>query len=162
MIVCLGLAAVTALTVVALCFLQDRSNEVVALMGAAFTVTGTLVGTYFGVRIASDGADAAVAGMQAQSLRAQTYAAHVHPDKALDAEKAAANRPTDDPALVSSSFTSPPRSTDRGATGRATRTESTPGLRDCVKVEANPSSPAGVNTSVMYEHIRRARARGHS
>jgi len=62
-VVCGGLVVLMVIAVVAIWVVRDNESEVVALATAAFSVIGTVVGAYFGLKIGSDGTQAAVAGI---------------------------------------------------------------------------------------------------
>jgi hypothetical protein len=76
-VVCTGLVVVLAISAVAMLLLSESANEVVAVATASFSVIGTLVGAYFGLKIGSDGTQAAVAGLRHEAAKAQAFAAHV-------------------------------------------------------------------------------------
>src|SRR3954454_21345606 len=59
-VVCVGLGVVLVIALVAM-KVVDGDSEQVAIATAAFSVIGTLVGAYFGLKIGSDGTQAAVA-----------------------------------------------------------------------------------------------------
>lgn len=88
-VVCVGLVVLAVISIVAMGLVSD-SSEVVSVATAAFTVIGTLVGAYFGLKIGSDGTSAAMAGLKDEAAKAQAFAAHVPPevaDKAIAAAK---------------------------------------------------------------------------
>jgi hypothetical protein len=87
-VVSVGLVVLAVIAVVALELVSD-SSEVVAIATAAFAVIGTLVGAYFGLKIGSDGTQAAVAGLKDEAAKAQAFAAHVPADVADKAIEAA-------------------------------------------------------------------------
>lgn|SRR5690242_12561558 len=87
-VVCAGLAVVAAVAVIAMLLVKKTTSDVVAIATASFSVVGTVVGAYFGVKIGSDNTQAAVAGMKDEAAKAQAFAAHVNP---ADAEKAIAH-----------------------------------------------------------------------
>jgi hypothetical protein len=85
-VVGLGLIAVVIVAVASLVLAREDTNAVTAITGAAFTVIGTLVGTYSGVKITSDGTRAAIDGATAQALRTQAIAIHTPSERADDIE----------------------------------------------------------------------------
>ena len=96
-VVCVGLVVLAVIAVVAMGLVSD-SSEVVAVATAAFSVIGTLVGSYFGLKIGSDGTAAAVAGLKDEAAKAQAFAAHVPTDvadKAIEAAKGLAGERPD-------------------------------------------------------------------
>src|SRR5215204_2475057 len=88
-IVGLGLVFVFVIALVSLGTIPDGQKSTV--VASAFTVLGTVVGTYFGVRAGSAGKDRAEAARDLESIKVQELAAHVEPavaEAALDrAEK---------------------------------------------------------------------------
>ena len=87
-VTCAGLVVVAAVAVIAMVLVKKTTSDVVAIATSAFSVVGTVVGAYFGVKIGSDGTQAAVAGMKDEATKAQAFAAHVSPE---DADKAIAH-----------------------------------------------------------------------
>src|SRR3954451_9763955 len=81
-VVCAGLTVVALVAVVAMLLVKKTTSDVVAIATASFGVVGTIVGAYFGVKIGSDGTQAAVAGLRDEAAKAQAFAAHVPPEKA--------------------------------------------------------------------------------
>lgn len=75
MVVGLGLAFVFVITLVSLGTVpEDQRSTIVA---SAFTVLGTVVGTYFGVRAGAAGKDRAEAARDAETMKVQELAASV-------------------------------------------------------------------------------------
>ena len=96
-VVCVGLVVLAVIAVVAMELVSD-SSEVVAVATAAFSVIGTLVGAYFGLKIGSDGTQTAMAGLKDEAAKAQAFAAHVPTDaadKAIEAAKGLAGERTE-------------------------------------------------------------------
>jgi len=89
----IGLAAIRAVS--------DDSSQVVAVATSAFSIIGTVIGAYFGLKIGSDGTHAAVAGLRDEAARAQAFAAHVPSENAEAAIAAAAGLAPGDPTPVS-------------------------------------------------------------
>ncbi|MDP9345754.1 MAG: hypothetical protein M3P44_08530 [Actinomycetota bacterium] len=83
LIVGLGLAFVFVITLVALGTVPDQQKSTVAT--ASFTVLGTIVGAYFGVRVGAAGKEHAEAARDAESLKVQELAAHLDPATAKSA-----------------------------------------------------------------------------
>jgi hypothetical protein len=91
--VALGLFVVLILGVLALSLVHDDAAQVATIAGSAFTVIGTLVGAYFGVKVGTDQTKSAlgqtseamkqtqlaVDAMRAEAAKAQVFAAHVPP-----------------------------------------------------------------------------------
>ena len=80
-VVCAGLLVITVLTCVAMVLVQKQGAQVVALATTSFGVSGTIVGAYFGVKMGSDGTNAALAGLRDESAKVQSMAAHLPPDE---------------------------------------------------------------------------------
>ena len=88
----LGLSVVLIVSVLAVSFVRDDAEQVAAIAGSAFTVIGTLVGAYFGVKIGTDQTKTAMAqtdrahsAMREEAAKAQAFAAHVPPSGAKQA-----------------------------------------------------------------------------
>jgi len=107
-VVCAGLVVLMVIAVVAIWVVRDNESEVVALATAAFSVIGTVVGAYFGLKIGSDGTQAAVAGMRDEASKAQAFAAHVPSQNAEAAVASAAG-------LAPGSSDPTPAATPRGS-----------------------------------------------
>ena len=82
-VVGLGLVFVFVLTLVGMNVVPD--DQAATVVSAAFTVIGTVVGTYFGVRAGSAGKERAEAARDLESVKVQELAAHVDPDVARQA-----------------------------------------------------------------------------
>jgi hypothetical protein len=82
-VVGLGLVFVFVLTIVGMNVVPEDQRS--TLVTAAFTVIGTVVGTYFGVRAGSAGKERAEAARDLESVKVQELAAHVNPDVARQA-----------------------------------------------------------------------------
>ena len=87
-VVCVGLLALIVIALSAIVAVSKDSSQVVAVATAAFGVIGAIVGAYFGLKIGSDGTQAAVSGMRDEAAKAQAFAAHVPIE---DAEAAVAS-----------------------------------------------------------------------
>lgn len=72
-----GLLVLLVIAVTAIVMVSEEPSQVVAIAASAFGVIGTVVGAYFGLKIGSDGAQTAVAGMRDEAAKAQAFAAHV-------------------------------------------------------------------------------------
>jgi hypothetical protein len=75
--------AVTTITSTSMATVPDEQQATVA--AAAFTVLGTIVGAYFGVRVGSHGKQEAEAARVASEERVARLAAHVPPEQAVQA-----------------------------------------------------------------------------
>jgi hypothetical protein len=92
-VVTAGVAAVLVITSAAMGTVPEQERATVAT--AAFTVLGTIVGAYFGVRVGSRGKDEADAARALAAAKVERLAAHVDSDRAgevLDAVDASAHR----------------------------------------------------------------------
>jgi hypothetical protein len=90
LVVLAGVGAVFVLSLVALGTVpNDQKSTVVA---AAFSVLGTIVGAYFGVRVGAAGKERAEAAQQAASIRLEEMAAVAPKDEAREALRRADNR----------------------------------------------------------------------
>lgn len=76
-----GLIIAGLVAVAAIIAATDNAQKVAA---AAFTVIGSIVGAYFGVKVGADGTQKAVAAQRAEAARAQVFAAHLPPESAKD------------------------------------------------------------------------------
>jgi Na+/proline symporter len=65
--ICLGLIVVLFLAVLAMALVRDDSDSVATIATSAFTLVGTLVGAFFGIKIGTD---------QAKTAQAQTELAY--------------------------------------------------------------------------------------
>ena len=83
-VVCVGLGVVLVLALVSMKLIHGDSERV-AIATSAFSVIGTLVGAYFGLKIGSDGTQTAVAGMRDEASKAQAFAAHLPSENATAA-----------------------------------------------------------------------------
>jgi hypothetical protein len=95
LVVALGLAFVFIVTLVSLGTLPD--NQKAAVVTAAFTVFGTIVGAYFGVKVGAAGKEQAEAARHAATVKVEELAARADPrtvEQALDRaqERLAAER----------------------------------------------------------------------
>jgi hypothetical protein len=86
-VVCTGLVVLAAIAITAMILVDGK--DVVAVATSAFGIIGSLVGAYFGVKIGTDGTQAAVAGLKDEAAKAQAFAAHI-PQGDADAAIAAA------------------------------------------------------------------------
>jgi hypothetical protein len=82
-VVGLGLAFVFVITIVSLGTVPD--DQKAAIVTAAFTVLGTIVGAYFGVRVGAAGKGAAEKAREAEAIKVQELAAQVDPITAVSA-----------------------------------------------------------------------------
>lgn len=80
--ICLGLIVVLFLAVLAMALVRDDSDSVATIATAAFTLVGTLVGAFFGIKIGTDQAktaqaqtELAVHDMREEAAKAQAFAA---------------------------------------------------------------------------------------
>jgi hypothetical protein len=83
LVVVLGLVFVFILGLVGLGTVPDSQKS--TIIASAFTVLGTVVGTFFGVRAGSAGKERAEAARDFESLKVQELAAHVDAPTARDA-----------------------------------------------------------------------------
>lgn len=90
--VVVGLAALTAIALVAIGVVSSDSSSVVSIASASFGVIGTIVGAYFGAKIggdntqkAIDNTSKAIDGMKDEAAKAQTFAGHIDPSKVSEA-----------------------------------------------------------------------------
>jgi hypothetical protein len=85
LVVALGLAFVFIVTIVSLGTVPG--NQKAAVVTAAFTVFGTIVGAYFGVKVGAAGKEQAEAARHAATLKVEELAARADPrtvEQALD------------------------------------------------------------------------------
>jgi len=90
LVVLAGVGAVFVLSLVALGTVPDGQKSTV--VAAAFSVLGTIVGAYFGVRVGAAGKERAEAAQQATSIRLEEMAAVAPKDEAREALKRADDR----------------------------------------------------------------------
>lgn len=90
LVVGLGLAFVFVITLVALGTVPDSQKAAVVTSG--FTVLGTIVGAYFGLKAGSAGKDQAEAARDAEAIKVQELAARTDPATAQAAFAAADQR----------------------------------------------------------------------
>ena len=90
MVVGLGLALVFVITLVALGTVPDSQKAAVVTSG--FTVLGTIVGAYFGLKAGAAGKDQAEAARDAEAIKVQELAARTDPATAKAAFAAADER----------------------------------------------------------------------
>jgi hypothetical protein len=79
-----GLVALLIIAVVAMILVKGTTESVVAIATGSFGVIGTVIGAYFGVKVGSDGTQAAVSGMRQEAAKAQVFAAHLPEGKAAE------------------------------------------------------------------------------
>src|SRR5436189_5414975 len=97
-VVGLGLAFVFVLAVVSLGTVPDSQKA--AVITAAFTVLGTIVGAYFGVKVGAAGREKAEAARDVESVKVQELAARVDPETAKAALDTAHRRSTQDFGVI--------------------------------------------------------------
>jgi hypothetical protein len=93
--VAIGVIAVISITSASLGSVAEEERATVAT--AAFTVLGTIVGAYFGVRVGAKGKDDAEAARAVAAAKVERLAAHVDTHKAdevIDAVNHAAHHGT--------------------------------------------------------------------
>jgi hypothetical protein len=83
LVVGLGLAFVFVITLVSLGTVPDEQKA--AIVTAAFTVLGTIVGAYFGVRVGAAGKGAAEKAREAEAIKVQELTARADPATAITA-----------------------------------------------------------------------------
>lgn len=79
-VVIIGVVAVMAITSASLGTVPEAERATIA--ASAFTVLGTIVGAFFGVRVGSRGKDEAEAARAVAATKVERLAAHVDPDDA--------------------------------------------------------------------------------
>jgi hypothetical protein len=89
-VVGLGLAFVFVIAIVSLATVPDSQKA--AVVTAAFTVLGTIVGAYFGVKVGAAGKQQAESARDAESVKVQELAARVNPETAVAALDSAHRR----------------------------------------------------------------------
>jgi hypothetical protein len=107
-VVCTGLVVLAAIAITAMILVDGK--DVVAVATSAFGIIGSLVGAYFGVKIGTDGTQAAVAGLKDEAAKAQAFAAHIpqgDADAAIAAAQSLASTPSG--AVTSGPSTTAPR-----------------------------------------------------
>ena len=72
-VVCTGLVVLGAIAITGMILVEG--NDVVAVATSAFGIIGSVVGAYFGVKIGTDGTQAAVAGLRDEAANAAISAA---------------------------------------------------------------------------------------
>jgi hypothetical protein len=89
--VSLGLAVVLIIAMLAVVFVRTDATQVAIVAGSAFTVIGTLVGAYFGMKIGTDQTkaameqtDRATKAMREEAAKAQAFASQVETGAAAD------------------------------------------------------------------------------
>ena len=92
LVVVLGLAFTFVIAIVSLGTVPD--SEKAAVITSAFTVLGTIVGAYFGVKVGSAGRQEAEAARNAEAVKVQELAARVDPKVAEAALDSAQQRIT--------------------------------------------------------------------
>jgi uncharacterized protein YacL len=87
----LGLAVVLIVAVLAVVFVRNDAAQVATVASSAFTVIGTLVGAYFGMKIGTDQTkaameqtDRATQAMREEAAKAQAFASQVETGAAAD------------------------------------------------------------------------------
>ena len=90
LVVGLGLAFVFVIALVSLGTVPDSQKA--AVVTAAFTVLGTIVGAYFGVKVGSAGKERAESARDAESVKVQELAARIDPEAATAALDSAHRR----------------------------------------------------------------------
>jgi hypothetical protein len=90
LVVGLGLVFVFVIALVALGTVPDSQKA--AVVTAAFTVLGTIVGAYFGVKVGSAGRQEAEAARDAEAVKVQEFAARADPETAKAALDSAQER----------------------------------------------------------------------
>lgn len=74
-----GLFVIGAIAAVAIIANNGSASSIAT---GAFGVVGSIVGAYFGVKVGSDGTQAAVQGQREEAAKAQVFAAHLSDGKA--------------------------------------------------------------------------------
>ena len=98
LVVGLGLAFVFVITLVALGTVPGSQKAAVVTSG--FTVLGTIVGAYFGLKAGAAGKDQVEAARDAEAIKVQELAARTDPETAKAALDAAAERVARAPAAT--------------------------------------------------------------
>jgi hypothetical protein len=87
----LGLAVVLIIAMLAVVFVREDTTQVAIVASSAFTVIGTLVGAYFGMKIGTDQTKAAMEqtdrvtkAMREEAAKAQAFASQVETGVAAD------------------------------------------------------------------------------
>jgi hypothetical protein len=89
-VVGLGLAFVFVIALASLGTVPDSQKA--AVVTAAFTVLGTIVGAYFGVKVGSAGRERAESARDAEAVKVQELAARIDPENAVAALDSAQRR----------------------------------------------------------------------
>jgi hypothetical protein len=89
-VVGLGLLFTFVISIVSLTTVPDSQKA--AVVTAAFTVLGTIVGAYFGVKVGSAGKEEAEKARDAEAVKVQELAAHIDPATAVTALDSAHRR----------------------------------------------------------------------
>ena len=99
-VVCVGVTALALITIIAIEAVRGSDAQVVSVATASFSVIGTVVGAYFGLKIGADGTTNAIKGMRDEAAKAQAFAAYVPTESAKAAiAEAAALAPNQPPAI---------------------------------------------------------------
>jgi hypothetical protein len=97
-----GLFALLLIAAIAIGVVHGHSEAVVSIATAAFGVIGSVVGSYFGVKVGAEGTQRALEAHKAEAARAQAYAAHLPEARArqalIDADKMARGEPIESEA----------------------------------------------------------------
>jgi hypothetical protein len=79
-----GLAVVAIVAIIAMTLINSDNPSVVSIATGAFTVTGTVVGAYFGVKAGNDNTEKAlnstqnaIEGLRDEASKATAFAAHM-------------------------------------------------------------------------------------
>ena len=90
--VAVGLVALTLIAILGMSFVSTDNPSVVAIASGSFTVIGTIVGAYFGVKSgndntqkALDGTQKAIEGLRDEASKTAAFAAHINGEHAKDA-----------------------------------------------------------------------------
>jgi hypothetical protein len=75
-----GLFALLTVVIVALAVTPATTGGSIATAGVG--VIGSIVGAYFGVKVGSDGTQAAISAQREEAVKAQVFAAHIQPQEA--------------------------------------------------------------------------------
>jgi hypothetical protein len=77
-----GLGVLLLIAIAAMIIARGGASNVAAIATSAFGVIGTVIGAYFGVKVGTDGTQAAIQGLQDQATKTASFAAHVDPKEA--------------------------------------------------------------------------------
>lgn len=90
--VAVGLVALTLIAILGMSFVSSDNPSVVAIATGSFTVIGTIVGAYFGVKAgndnaqkAIDGTQKAIDGLRDEASKTAAFAAHMNGEDAQGA-----------------------------------------------------------------------------